>query len=84
VTFSKLVADTVTASQTTYAVTSGKTLRITGIDFSMIPSSTTVAYLRVRLRQLASGACTVAAGHVVGVWGVSRHPVRLLRTQVER
>jgi hypothetical protein len=74
VTFSKLVADTVTASQTTYAVTSGKTLRITGIEFSMIPSSTTVGYLRVRLRQLASGACTVAAGHVVGVWGVSTPP----------
>lgn len=74
ITFSKLVGDTVTASQTTYAVTAAKTLRITHLDFSMIPNSTTVAYLRVRLRQLASGACTVAAGHVVGVWGVSSPP----------
>jgi hypothetical protein len=74
VTFSKLVGDTVTGAQTTYAVTAGKTLRITGIEFSMIPSSTTVGYLRVRLRQLASGACTVASGHVVGVWAVSTPP----------
>lgn len=74
VTFSKLVGDTVTAAQTTYQVTSGKTLRIGSISITMVPSSTTVAYLRVRLRTLVSGACTAAAGLVVGVWALSSPP----------
>lgn len=74
VTFSKLVGDTVTASQTTYAVTSGKTLRITNVAFTMVPSSTTVASLRLRLRTLSSGACIVSTSAIVGVWQLSSPP----------
>jgi hypothetical protein len=73
VTFTKLVGDTATATVTTYPVTSGKTLRITGIEFSMIPSSTTAAYLRLRLRTLTTSPC-VASSPVVGVWGLSSPP----------
>lgn len=74
VTFSKLVGDTVTAAQTTYAVTSGKTLRVTSLTFTMTPSSTTAAHLRVRLRTFSSGACVVATSAVVGVWAISSPP----------
>lgn len=73
VTFTKLVGDTSTATQTTYAVTSGKTLRITNLTFTMVPSSTTVALLRVRLRTLSSGAC-LAGSTLVGVWALSTPP----------
>jgi hypothetical protein len=68
VTFSKLVGDTVTATQTTYAVTSGKTLRLQSMQMAVTPSSTTFGTIQVRLRTLSSGACTVAAGVKVGVW----------------
>ena len=71
ITFAKLVGDTVTTAQTTYQVTSGKTLRLTGITIGMAPTSTTPAALRVRLRTLSSGACIVATGLVVGVWAVT-------------
>lgn len=74
VTMAKLVGDTVTAGVTTYAVTAAKTLRIQNITITQVPSSTTVAQLRVRLRTLSSGACTAAAGVVAGVWSLSSPP----------
>lgn len=70
VTVTKLVGDTVTAGVTTYAVTSGKTLRLGALSISLTPSSTTLGVVQVRLRTLASGACTVAAGVKVGVWEI--------------
>lgn len=70
ISFSKLVGDTVTAAQTTYAVTSGKTLRLQGMHIALTPTSTTLGLLQVRLRTLSSGACTVAAGLKVAVWEV--------------
>lgn len=70
VTFSKLVGDTVTATQTTYAVTSGKTLRLQYMTISLTPSSTTLGVVQVRLRTLSSGACTVAAGVRVAGWEI--------------
>lgn len=74
VTFTKLVGDTSTGSVTTYAVTSGKTLRIQSITITQVPSSTTVSQVRVRLRTLSSGACIVSTGLVVGVWSLSSPP----------
>lgn len=70
VTFSKLVGDTVTAGVTTYPVTSGKTLRITGLTISMVATSTTPATIRVRLRTLTTSPC-IATSPVVGVWMVA-------------
>lgn len=73
VTFGKLVGDTFTAGVTTYPVTAGKTLRLTGITFTLVPSSTTVAYLRVRLRTLTTSPC-LATSPLVGLWAVSSPP----------
>lgn len=73
VTATKLLGDTSTGSVTTYAVTSGKTLRVTGITITMVPSSTTVAQIRVRLRTNSGGAC-IASSALVGIWSVSSPP----------
>lgn len=70
VTFSKLVGDTVTATQTTYQVSSGKILRLQYLTISLTPSSTTLGLIQVRLRTLSSGACIVATGLKVGVWEI--------------
>lgn len=70
VTCAKLVGDTATAGVTTYAVTSGKTLRLQAIHISLTPSSTTLGVVQVRLRTLSSGACTVAAGLKVMQWEI--------------
>lgn len=70
VTFIKLVGDTVTTAQTTYQVTSGKTLRLQSLSISLTPSSTTLGLIQVRLRTLSSGACIVATGLKVGVWEI--------------
>lgn len=70
VSFSKLVGDTVTAAQTTYQVTSGKTLRLQYMTISLTPSSTTLGLVQVRLRTLSSGACIVATGVKVAGWEV--------------
>lgn len=67
ITVAKLVGDTVTAGVTTYAVTSGKTLRIQGLSLSLVSSTTTVNKVRVRLRTLSSGAC-LATSPVVATW----------------
>lgn len=69
VTFAKLVGDTATAAQTTYAVTAGKTLRVEAISLSLTSSTTTVNKVRVRLRTLSSGAC-VATSTQVGTWEI--------------
>lgn len=61
VTFTKDVAGTGTASQTTYTVTSGKTLRVQSITVSLTDTSTTVARVRVRLRENTGGTCTASS-----------------------
>lgn len=68
VTLSKLVGDTVTGGITTYAVTSGKTLRLQYMTISLTPSSTTLGVVQVRLRTLSSGACIVSTGLRVAGW----------------
>jgi hypothetical protein len=64
ITFTKLVGDTATATQTTYAVSAGKTLRITAVHLSMTPTSTTAAVLQLRLRTNSGGACVVGSTKV--------------------
>jgi hypothetical protein len=63
----KLVGDTVTPGVTTYAVTSGKTLRVQVIRVSLTQSSTTVVKVRVRFRTLSSGACLATSPLVATV-----------------
>jgi hypothetical protein len=67
VTVAKLVGDTVTAGVTTYAVTSGKTLRVQAVRVSLTQSSTTVVKVRVRLRTLSSGTCLATSPLVATV-----------------
>lgn len=67
VTVAKLVGDTATAGVTTYAVTSGKTLRVQQLTLSFTSSTTTANKVRVRLRTLSSGAC-LATSPLVGTW----------------
>jgi hypothetical protein len=52
---------------TTYAVTSGKTLRVEVINIAFTSSTTTANKVRVRLRTLSSGAC-IATSPLVGTW----------------
>lgn len=66
-TVAKLVGDTATAGVTTYAVTSGKILRIEAISLAFTSSTTTANKVRVRLRTLSSGAC-IATSPLVGTW----------------
>jgi hypothetical protein len=67
VTVAKLVGDTATAGVTTYAVTSGKTLRVQAISIAFTSSTTTANKVRVRLRTLSSGAC-IATSPLVGTY----------------
>lgn len=67
VTIAKLVGDTATGGVTTYAVSSGKTLRVESISLSFTSSTTTANKVRVRLRTLSSGAC-IATSPLVGTW----------------
>ena len=70
VTVAKLVGDTVTAGVTTYAVSSGKTLRLESLNISFTSSTSTANKVRVRLRTLSSGAC-IATSPLVGTWEVA-------------
>lgn len=67
VTVVKLVGDTSTSGVTTYAVTSGKTLRLTSIWLGFTSSTTTANKIRVRLRTLSSGAC-IATSPLIATW----------------
>jgi hypothetical protein len=60
---------TVTSAQTTYTVTSGKTLRIQSILITYVVGGTTIANLaKIRLRAVTSGTALVSSGIV---WGAA-------------
>jgi hypothetical protein len=61
VTFTKNVAGTATATQTTYTVTAGKTFRVQAIIVSLTDTSTTVARTRIRLRENIGGTCIASS-----------------------
>lgn len=65
VTFTKNVNGTATASQTTYSVTSGKTLRVQAIHVYYAVTSTTLSEIRVALRENTGGACTASSALAV-------------------
>lgn len=66
-TVAKLVGDTATAGVTSYAVSSGKTLRLQSMQLHFTSSTTTANKVRIRLRTLSSGAC-LATSPQVGTW----------------
>jgi hypothetical protein len=61
ITFSKNVGGTVTATQTTYAITSGKTLRLQSLCASLTAGAA-ANIARVRLRLNTAGACLAGSG----------------------
>jgi hypothetical protein len=60
ITFTKIVADTSTAAQTSYTITSGKTLRIQAVCASMTAGAT-ANRIRVALRLNTGGACVAGS-----------------------
>jgi hypothetical protein len=80
--FNTLVGDTAATGVTTYQVTSGKTLRITAITFSLQATTATANQVGMGLRNLSSGACLVASP-VVASWNFEMPPGTLSGTQGE-
>lgn len=64
VTFTKNVGGTATTAQTTYTVTSGKTLRIETVTIGVATSTTAAFSVRVALRENTSGSCTASSAPV--------------------
>lgn len=63
-TFSKNVGNTVTATQTSYTITSGKTFRVQNITLALRSAAAAIAFAKVYLRSNSAGA-TVAASNII-------------------
>lgn len=67
ITFTKDVGGTATTAQTSYTVTTGKTLRVQALVFTVQPTSTTAVEGRVMLREGASCGTSSTAAVAVDV-----------------